>query len=159
MSKAPNIRWAQIADGPRLVPLLRALYAHDMPDTPAPKDDVVNAHIGQLLDPDTPHRLAIAWDEEGTAIALAAAAVFTSVSDPRPKFWKQMELKELFVLPDHRSGGVGVALLNWVEARARKHNVCRMDWHVKADNDRGIAFYERWGGEILTHRKNMRKGF
>ncbi|MCV6585420.1 MAG: GNAT family N-acetyltransferase [Marinibacterium sp.] len=127
-----------------------------MRDAPVPSDAAVHGHLSALLAPATPHRLAIAWDGD-VPVGLAAVAVFTSVSDPRPARRYQMELKELFVLADRRGARIGQALLDWVEAKARAAGACRMDWNVKSDNARGIAFYQRHGAQVVDTRLSMRK--
>lgn len=154
---AYRIAWATPDDVTTLVPLMYALYAHDVPDAPRPEAQTVRTHLERLLEPSTPHQLAIAWGPDGTALGLAAVAMFVSISDPRPVRWHQMELKELFVLETCRSDGIGQVLMAWVEARAREQGACRIDWHVKSDNDRGIAFYERFGARIVPNRSSMRK--
>jgi GNAT superfamily N-acetyltransferase len=152
-----EIRWATAKDADRLLPLLSALYAHDTPDAEAPDQDTITAHVALLLDTGNPHKLAIAWSKEGRAVGLASVALFTSLSDPRPDRWRQMELKELFVLPGNRGQGLGQSLFTWVEAHARQNGAHRMDWHVKADNVRGIEFYKRLGADIVPNRRSMRR--
>lgn len=151
------VTWAHHDDAGLLLPLLLSLYAHDMPEAPAPTPDVAARHVSRLLEPDTPHKLAIAWSQDGQAVGLAAVARFVSVSDPRPDRWTQVELKELFVLPEYRSAGAGQLLMDWVESAARAMGACRIDWHVKKDNSRGIAFYERFGAAVVENRLSMRK--
>jgi ribosomal protein S18 acetylase RimI-like enzyme len=151
-----SIRWAAADDTTALIPLLAALYAHEAPTVPAPPDEIMLAHAAQLLNAATPHRLAIAWASDGTAVGLAAAAIFVSVSDPRPTHRKQMELKELFVLPEYRQLNVGSALMAWVENEARAAGAYRIDWHVKRDNRRAIAFYQRHGANVVESRASMR---
>ena len=152
-----RISWATYEDQQALVPLFLALYAHDVPEAATPDREDVEAHIALLTDLTTPHKLAIAWSGDGVAMALAAAAVFVSVSDPRRDQWRQVELKELFVLPEFRSREIGAALLDWIEDWATLNGVSRMDWHVKSDNHRGIAFYEAHGAELVRSRLSMRK--
>ena len=156
-SKSFQVAWAKQDDATSLVPLLTALYKHDVPEAPEPTRDVVGRHVARLLEPETPHRLAIVWSEDALAVGLAAVARFVSISDPRPDRWTQMELKELFVLPDYRSAELGRALITWIEAEARAAGACRIDWHVRKDNARGIAFYERLGGVVVENRISMRK--
>lgn len=154
-----DIRWATAKDADRLLPLLCALYVHETPDADVPDQDAITAHLALLLAPDNPHKLAIAWSKEGLAVGLASVALFTSVSDPRPSRWRQMELKELFVLPTCRSHGIGQSLFTWVEAQAKQNGAHRMDWHVKADNARGIEFYQRLGADTVPNRRSMRRTF
>ncbi len=152
-----RIDWAKHEEIDQLVPLLTALYQHEAPDTGPANAVDAQTHAERLLDQKTPHRLAIAWDENGNAIGLAAAALIVSVSLPQPENQLQMELKELFVLPTHRSVGVGAALMEWLEAEAWAAGVSRIDWHVRQSNTRGIAFYERFGGALVADRLSMRK--
>ncbi|MEM1265774.1 MAG: GNAT family N-acetyltransferase [Pseudomonadota bacterium] len=152
-----HIRWAKPLDADALNPLLRALYRHDVPEAPAPTDETVAAHVARLVHAYTPHRLAVAWDNGGTAVGLAAVGTFVSVSDPRPERWTHQELKEIFVLPERRGIGIGTALMSWIERQARRQGVCRLDWHVKRDNLRSIAFYERLGARIVDGRMSVRK--
>ena len=152
-----RISWARSEDRQALTPLLLALYAHEAPEAGTPTLKDVEDHIALLTDPTTPHKLAIAWNQEGIAIALAAVAVFISVSDPRRDHWRQIEMKELFVLPEFRGQKIGAALFEWIEDWAVANGVSRMDWHVKSDNRRGISFYERNGAKIVPGRLSMRK--
>ncbi len=45
-------------------------------------------------------------------------------------------------------------------ARVRDHalavGACRIDWHVKRDNHRGIAFYQGLGAKVVENRLSMR---
>ncbi|MEQ9694966.1 GNAT family N-acetyltransferase [Shimia sp. SDUM112013] len=154
---AVRIEWAGLRDAEHLRPLLLALYRHDTPDAPEPSQEQADEHVALLLNSATPHRLAIAWDCDGLAIGLAAVAILTSVSDPRRERWRQIELKELFVLPSHQNKGVGESLFNWIEKEAHAAGACRLDWHVRSDNALGIAFYLRLGGTMVENRSSMRK--
>ena len=109
-----------------------------------------------LINEGTPHKLAIAW-HDAVPVGLVAIGRFVSVSDPRPRKWHQFELKELFVVREKRNQGIGEALMDWVIAEAISQGVCRIDWHVKRDNIRGIKFYERFDGKIVENRLSMRK--
>ncbi len=151
-----RIAFAKAGDGAALVPLLTALYRHDVPQAAPPAADTVIAHVTRLLDPANPHRLLIAWDIDNHALGLAAMAVLTAVSDPRPDRWTQVEMKELFVLPGFRGLGIGRALMAGVRDHALAVGACRIDWHVRRDNHRGIAFYRGLGAEIVENRHSMR---
>lgn len=88
---------------------------------------------------------------------MAAVAIFVSISDPRPDYSRQMELKELFVLPELRGTRIGETLLMWIEKEALAAKAHRIDWHVKRDNHRAIAFYQRFGATPVENRLSMRK--
>jgi len=152
-----RIAWATPDDAAALVPLLCALHVHEVAGARVPEPDAALSHAQLLTDPATPHRLAIAWDQQGVAIALAAVGRFVSVSDLRPEKALQFELKELFVLPEARRKKIGGKLLAWVVNQAEAEGVCRIDWHVKRHNQRGIEFYQRLGAHIVEDRLSMRK--
>ena len=152
-----NICWAEQHHGEALIPLLRALHEHDVADSAAVDDVELAAHVERLLNPSNPHRLVLVLDDHEQAIGLAAVATFISISELRQDRCKQMELKELFVAPDHRGSGIGEALMAWVENEANINGASRLDWHVKRDNHRGIAFYRRFGATVVEDRLSMRK--
>jgi GNAT superfamily N-acetyltransferase len=152
-----KIAWATANDAEAITPLLAALHLHDTAEVQLPGAEALLRHARLLTDSSTPHRLAIAWNDDGSAIGLAAVGRFVSVSDLRPQNVLQFELKELFVLPQARGRGTGAALLAWIEQLAREEGVCRIDWHVKRHNGRGIEFYRRFGGSIMEDRLSMRK--
>lgn len=152
-----HIALAQPSDIAALEPLFQALYAHETPNAAAPDDATCARRIKHLLDDQTPHDLVIAWGSNGHALGLAAIASVTSISDPRTDHWTQIDLKELFVLPEARSQNIGQALMEWVQSYAERKGACRIDWHVKSENADGIRFYERFGAKILEGRLSMRK--
>jgi GNAT superfamily N-acetyltransferase len=58
-------------------------------------------------------------------------------------------LEDLFVLPDVRSKGVGIALFRAVAAEAVQQGCGRMEWQVLSWNTPSILFYERLGASQL----------
>lgn len=63
----------------------------------------------------------------------------------RPGLW----LEDLFVLPAHRSRGVGRALLSAVEKLASERKCGRLEWSVLDWNESAIEFYKRAGATVL----------
>jgi GNAT superfamily N-acetyltransferase len=65
-------------------------------------------------------------------------------------------LEDLFVLPAHRGGGVGRALLGAVAAHVREHGGERLEWTALDWNELALGFYRGLGArtmdEWLTHR-------
>lgn len=49
------------------------------------------------------------------------------------------------------------ALMAWIEKEAIRAGACRIDWHVKGDNHRGITLYRRQGAKMVSSRRRMRK--
>lgn len=154
-----RIAWATPDDAQSLLHLLTELYRHEVPEAPMPTPETAALHANRLLSGQAPHKLALAWSEDARAIGLAAVAYFLSISDPDPERWVQTELKELFVLPEFRGSGLGGLMMQWIEADARRSGACRIDWHVRKDNLRGIAFYERTGAAVVESRISMQKSF
>jgi len=56
-----------------------------------------------------------------------------------------LNLHDLAVLPERRGLGVGRALLEAVEARARDLGCCKLTLEVRQDNARAQALYESFG--------------
>lgn len=54
-------------------------------------------------------------------------------------------LEDLFVVPEHRGGGVGRALLRELARLAVERDCGRLEWSVLDWNREAIAFYERLG--------------
>ena len=54
-------------------------------------------------------------------------------------------LEDLFVLPDHRGGGIGRALLKELARLAVERGCGRLEWAVLDWNRDAIGFYERLG--------------
>src|SRR3954465_10364512 len=71
------------------------------------------------------------------------ALFFTTFSTflAKPGIW----LEDLFVMPDHRSRGVGRALLRAVANLAIERNCGRLEWSVLDWNQPAIDFYHRAG--------------
>jgi ribosomal protein S18 acetylase RimI-like enzyme len=87
---------------------------------------------------------------------LAAITLAYSLVDFAVEKRKHCQLKELFVKASQRSEGVGRALMLWVAGYAIEHGCRRIDWPVKASNDRGISFYEGLGAERVVERLSYR---
>jgi GNAT superfamily N-acetyltransferase len=66
-------------------------------------------------------------------------------------------LEELYVLPEHRSRGVGTALLNAVLQRAHAAGVVAMDLEIDADHSRAESLYRRFGFQPLERSRWVRK--
>ncbi|MCW7537946.1 GNAT family N-acetyltransferase [Aquabacterium sp. A7-Y] len=58
-------------------------------------------------------------------------------------------LEDLFVLPEHRAGGIGRALLEHVGALAVERGCGRFEWSVLDWNTPAIRFYESMGATVM----------
>lgn len=141
-----------------LVDLMHEMCVFYSDEAPASRDDARANLLENLLAPASPLRIAVAADEAGQAIGLAAVARFHSLVDPAPQRRGQLLLKELYVRGSHRGQGVGKALMAWVARHAREHGCARVDWHVSASNRPGLAFYRSLGALHVAGRLGFRLG-
>jgi GNAT superfamily N-acetyltransferase len=81
----------------------------------------------------------------GEPVGFATYHFTFSTFSARPGLW----LDDLFVLEAQRGTGAGTALLTRLTSIALEEGCCRLNWIVNRANERGIAFYERIGAEIL----------
>ncbi|WP_255593365.1 N-acetyltransferase [Acidovorax sp. sic0104] len=138
---------------------LNAYYRLPGDPQPAATRDAVRAHLhGRLLAAGSPLYLAVAARADGTLAGLAAVVLLHSLVDPGADSGGQCLIKELFVSERARGEGVGRALMAWAARFALEHGCARMDWNVKASNQRGIAFYERLGAGLVADRLSYRLG-
>jgi GNAT superfamily N-acetyltransferase len=119
--------------------------------------EVIREHLlGNLLAPNSPHRLAVSSRDDGFVLGFAAITMVYSLVDFAPEKRKHCQLKELYVRSSMRSKGVGRALMAWVARHAVENGCHRIDWPVKATNAKGIAFYKSVGAEQVVERLSFR---
>ena len=59
-------------------------------------------------------------------------------------------LEDLFVVPEARGGGAGMALMRRLAERCRDEGLARLEWAVLDWNAPSIAFYDRLGAKAKT---------
>ena len=59
-------------------------------------------------------------------------------------------LEDIFVLPEQRGHGAGIALFRTCAREAVANECARMEWQVLAWNEPSIAFYERLGARHMA---------
>jgi len=87
--------------------------------------------------------------DSGRVVGVAYVATILSVEHCGPVAW----LEELYVLPEHRSRGVGSTLLTAVLERARSTGVVAMDLEIDADHSRAESLYRRYGFRPLERSR------
>ena len=94
---------------------------------------------------------------EDGGVAVGYALYFTTYSTflTKPGLW----LEDLFVLESHRRRGIGRALLDEVRRLAEARGAGRLEWSVLDWNAIAIAFYERWGAQVLPDWRICRVTF
>ncbi|AKJ27228.1 GNAT family N-acetyltransferase [Caldimonas brevitalea] len=141
-----TIRPAVPDDVPALVELIAALadfeqLTHLLQVTP-------EKLLAQLFGPRPAAEVLMADLEiEGQRRSIGYALFFTNFSTflAQPGIY----LEDLFVLPQHRSLGIGRRLLEQVGRLALERGCGRFEWSVLDWNTRAIRFYETMGATVM----------
>ncbi|MGB0212580.1 N-acetyltransferase family protein [Algiphilus sp.] len=140
-----RIRPAAPADIDDLLGLIRALAVYErleheldleptrMVDAMFGRRPFVEGLVAVVDDDDAPN----AGKTVGCALCFKSFSTFLT----RPGLY----LEDLFVLPDYRGRGIGLALLRAVCAQAAARGYGRVEWSVLDWNAPAIAFYRRLG--------------
>jgi ribosomal protein S18 acetylase RimI-like enzyme len=88
-----------------------------------------------------PNAVVLLAFDAGRPVGAAVCFVGFSTFAARPL----LNLHDLAVLPDRRGAGVGRALLEAVEARARDLGCCKLTLEVRQDNARAQSLYKSFG--------------
>ena len=97
--------------------------------------------------------LAFADGEAGGAPA--GFALFFPVYSTFRAGWG-LYLEDLYVRPEHRGAGVGLALLQAVAREAVRRGAARLDWVVLDWNVPAVGFYRRLGAVSMDEWTGMR---
>ena len=92
-----------------------------------------------------PRAYAVLADAGGAAVGLALWYYTFSTFRGRSDIF----LEDLFVEPEHRGKGIGLALLRHLAQRAIAENCRRIEWRVLNWNAPSIAFYESLGARTM----------
>jgi GNAT superfamily N-acetyltransferase len=139
-----------------LVDLLSELHTYYNEGSYVPRETVRSHLIDNLLGPDSPLRLVVAYEDDAQVLGFAAITLTCSLVDPTPEQCRQCQLKELYVGSSKRSLGVGKAIMSWIAQYATDNGCRRIDWPVNATNARGICFYEALGARQVVERLSFR---
>ncbi len=135
------IRKATPEDVPAIVRLVKGLAAYERePDAVvATEDDFLRDGFGDKA----AFRCHLAtWNREPIGFALW----FFTWSTWRGK--KCLHLEDLFVEPQHRGKGAGLALMKTLAKEAVDAGCARFVWQVLDWNEPAIAFYEKLGADV-----------
>ncbi|MGI8902653.1 MAG: GNAT family N-acetyltransferase [Solirubrobacteraceae bacterium] len=81
----------------------------------------------------------------GTTAGFALFFPTFSTWECRPGIW----LEDLYVVPEHRRGGVGKALMTHLGALALQRGCARLEWSALDWNTPALEFYEQLGARRL----------
>ncbi len=115
-------------------------YAREPAGQGAPLDDYTRRHLADGLAAH-PTRLVLLAFVDDAPVGVAVCFFGFSTFAARPL----LNLHDFAVLPAHRGGGVGAALLDTLEARARERGCCKVTLEVHDTNTRAQALYRRRG--------------
>lgn len=139
-----SIRFATAADSAQIFFLIQSLAKFEK------LSHEVSASESQLkqnlFDLESPAEVLIAETNEGKAIGFAL--FFHTFSTFLGK--KGLYLEDLFVIPEFRSSGIGMALLSQLAKIALQRNCGRMEWSVLNWNQKAIELYLRLGSKPMN---------
>jgi len=136
------IRAATSADVPVILTLIRDLAAYERePDAVvATEADLRREGFG----PSPAFHVFLAEDDGGAPLGFAL--YFFSFSTWRGR--RCLYLEDLFVRPEHRRRGTGLALMRALARAAVAEDCARLCWQVLDWNEPAIVFYEKLGATI-----------
>jgi len=94
------------------------------------------------------HRLLVAESAEGSAVGWA----WLGLTDPRTGSTESAYLYDIRVTPEHRRRGYATAMLDAVEAIARRAGARRLGLNVFGPNHEAIALYTGRGYTVTTQQ-------
>jgi len=136
------IRKATKADVPTIFTLVKALaeYEREPHAVIATEADFERDGFG-----DDPAFEVLLADWDGRTVGFAF--YFFTYSTWRGR--RKLFLEDLFVVPDHRKKGIGIALMKALAREALRADCRSFVWQVLEWNTPSIAFYEKLGAKVL----------
>jgi GNAT superfamily N-acetyltransferase len=137
-----RVRPLGAADVPRLLELIDGLA--DYEKLPRP-DPAARERLAADALANPPHFQTLLAEVEGAIVGYAIYFFTYSTFRARPTLY----LEDVFVMPEHRGKGAGLALFRECARQAVLQDCARMEWQVLAWNEPSIAFYQRLGARHL----------
>jgi GNAT superfamily N-acetyltransferase len=132
------VRKLQPADVPRLLELIDGLADYEKLARP---DAAARQRLATDATTDPPRFSTLLAEMDGQVVGYAIYFFTYSTFRARPTLY----LEDVFVLPERRGQGAGVALFRACAREAVAQGCARMEWQVLAWNAPSIDFYERLG--------------
>ncbi|MDE2996962.1 MAG: GNAT family N-acetyltransferase, partial [Bacteroidota bacterium] len=147
-----SIRVATPSDAPDLVRLINSLAEYERLAHESHPDEATLAR--QLSEDASPRIEALVAIDQGSDRCVGFALYFHNYSTFLTNFG--LFLEDLFVEPDFRGQGIGLALFRALAAIARDRGCQRLDWNVLDWNEPAIGFYQKLGAKSLSYWITMR---
>jgi GNAT superfamily N-acetyltransferase len=146
-----TIRPACPTDTAAILRLIRGLaeYERLLPEVTA-----TEAELHEALFVPQPRAHAILAEINGTATGLALFYYTLNTFKLRPNIF----LEDLFVVPEHRGSGIGLALMQKLARRATAERCGCIEWRVLNWNQPSIDFYQRIGSEPILNWHTQQLG-
>ena len=149
MNSPLTIRSATPADVPALFSLIQALADYEkLSDAVIGSPEQLADHLFGVR----PYIEAIVADPTEQVVGFALFFHNYSTFLTKPGIY----LEDLFVLPEHRSQGIGRALLTHLAQLAVDRDCGRLEWSVLDWNEPAIGFYKRMGATVLPDWRTCR---
>ena len=103
--------------------------------------DTISAAFDYALNHPDRIRVAVAVDADKQVLGTASLHEGYSTWNASPFG----SIEDFFVLPEHRSAGIGTEIIELLIDEAKRRGYCRVELQVQEDNDRAWKFYERRG--------------
>jgi GNAT superfamily N-acetyltransferase len=143
------IRPAVLADVPHLARCIRGLARYEKLEHECAIDEQrLAAH---LFGPE-PVCFALVAESAAGIVGFALCYLTYSTFKTAPC----LHLEDLFVVPEARGEGHGLALLRFVAAETVRRGCARLQWNVLDWNEPAIRFYEQQGAEVLPDWRVVR---
>lgn len=95
---------------------------------------------------------ALIVERGGEAIGYAIFFTTFSTFETRPGIW----LEDIYVRPEQRRGGVGLALMRHLAGLALDRGHVRLEWCALTWNEPALEFYDRLGARRLDEWRTLR---
>jgi GNAT superfamily N-acetyltransferase len=89
---------------------------------------------------------------DGEAVGYAIFFTNFSTFECRPGIW----LEDVYVRPEHRRGGIGLAVMEHLAGIARERGYVRLEWCALEWNEPALDFYEKIGARRLEEWRMLR---
>ncbi len=89
---------------------------------------------------------------DGEAVGYAIFCTNFSTFECRPGIW----LEDVYVRPEHRRGGIGLAVMEHLARIAEERDYARLEWCALEWNEPALDFYAKLGAQRLDDWRMLR---